>query len=374
MFVVIPYRSDALARTFPWGTVGLMAANVAIAALLGFPRALPSREPAFIDRFVLRFGTIDPFTWLASAFTHVDWLHVAGNMVFLWAFGFIAEAILGLRRFLLVYAALAMVPSAATQLLLLGASGGAVGASSAIMGLMVLSGLWAPRNTLSVFVWIFMIIRLTEIKVIRFCVYFLAIELVLSFLKGFRASSELLHLLGACGGLGVGLTMLRKGWVDTEGLDYFSLRRGHPRSRSRSAAPPPSVDPRVEALVAVRDALEEGEAWRAESAYAAGQRASPGFLLPLPELTALIGGLRSGGHLLAAIDRMEEFLAADPRAPASLRLALAQDLLEARRPAHAREVLEAIAAGSLPAEEEAVYRSLLARCREIRSDGALELN
>jgi len=372
VFVVIPYRSDAFARAFPWGTVGLMAGNAAIAALLGFPGTLPSGEPAFVNRFILPFGRIDPFTWLASAFTHFDWFHLLGNMVFLWAFGFIVEAILGLRRFLLVYLVLAMAPSAVTQLLLLGAEGGAAGASGAIMGLMALSALWAPRNNLSVFVWVLMIIRLTEIQVVRFCVYFLAVELVIAFLKGFRPSSELLHLLGAGGGLWVGLTMLKQGWVDTEGWDYFSLRRRRPRSRH--AAPGPPADPRVEALVAVRDALEAGEAWRAESAYAMGQRAAPGFILPCPELMQLIEGLQGAGHLLAAIARREEFLAADPQAPASLRLAQARDLLEANRPGRAREHLDVFRDGSLPAEQEAVRRSLLERCRQTRADGALELD
>jgi len=369
MLLVIPYRSDAFARGFPWGTVGLVAANLLVAALLGFP----GDGPAFVDRLVLRFGRLDPFTWLSSAFVHLGWIHLLANMVFLWAFGFIAEALLGLRRFLLAYLVLATASGAVCQLLLLGAEGAAAGASGAIMGLMMTAGLWAPRTNLSVLVWFLPIVRLTEIQVVRFCAYYLLVEVLLALLQGFRLTRELLHLLGAGCGLATGLVTLKKGWVDTEGRDYLALRRGRPSPRDAPKGASRAVDPRVEALVAVRDALDAGEAWRAESAYASGQGAAPAFLLPREDLGRLIDALRAQGHRNAAIARMEEYLRADPEAPAAVRLALAEDLLETKRRGRARDHLDALAGRALAPGDEERRRALEERCRAAPAEGGLEL-
>jgi hypothetical protein len=47
-------------------------------------------------------------------------------------------------------------------------------------------------------------------------------------IAGFRPSSALLHLLGLGAGLPVGIVMLRRGWVDCEGWDWFSRRARRP--------------------------------------------------------------------------------------------------------------------------------------------------
>lgn len=78
MFFFIPYRSDVAARQFVWGTVGVIAANIAVALVLGFPspRPPPPGTAEFIDHWVLHFGTINPLTWITSAFAHFSWIHL----------------------------------------------------------------------------------------------------------------------------------------------------------------------------------------------------------------------------------------------------------------------------------------------------------
>ena len=85
MFIVVPYRVDTYCKEVPWGTLGLIAANIAVALLLGFPSsALPEAGgSSFVDSWVLEFGTINPLTWATSAFVHFDWLHLLFNMLFL---------------------------------------------------------------------------------------------------------------------------------------------------------------------------------------------------------------------------------------------------------------------------------------------------
>lgn len=70
----------------------------------------------------------------ASAFLHADVIHLLVNMMALWSFGALLEAVLGARRYLLLYAASALGGALASALL--GTHGWSVGASGAIWGLM----------------------------------------------------------------------------------------------------------------------------------------------------------------------------------------------------------------------------------------------
>ncbi|AGP34696.1 rhomboid family intramembrane serine protease [Sorangium cellulosum] len=71
---------------------------------------------------------------LASAFLHADPIHLFVNMLALWSFGPMLEALLGPRRFLLLYAASALGGSVASAML---EERWSVGASGAIWGLMM---------------------------------------------------------------------------------------------------------------------------------------------------------------------------------------------------------------------------------------------
>lgn len=70
----------------------------------------------------------------ASAFLHADLVHLLVNMLALWSFGPLLEAVLGPRRYLILYAASALGGAVASALL--GSHAWSVGASGAIWGLM----------------------------------------------------------------------------------------------------------------------------------------------------------------------------------------------------------------------------------------------
>jgi membrane associated rhomboid family serine protease len=113
---VIPIKDNVPTRTFPIVTVGLIAANIAvwIWEFTGTP----------VEHDVLHYGfypcTLDgpcvaPPTlvhhlpWFESVFTamfmHGSWLHIGGNMLFLWIFGNNVEDAMGKIPFLLWYLA-----------------------------------------------------------------------------------------------------------------------------------------------------------------------------------------------------------------------------------------------------------------------------
>jgi membrane associated rhomboid family serine protease len=98
-------------------------------------------QPAYLEsRFIQNYALIPDRLHLSalvtSMFLHGGWLHLIGNMWFLWVFGSHIENALGSGRFLFMYL-LCGVLSAAVQLVMnLGSPIPTLGASGAIAGVM----------------------------------------------------------------------------------------------------------------------------------------------------------------------------------------------------------------------------------------------
>jgi membrane associated rhomboid family serine protease len=110
---MIPIRG-AVAGKWPWITLGLIAANIAVYLYqlhLG-PRGESAlflkggAVAAHLSRFkLLGLGQSlqVPATMFSSLFLHAGWVHLLGNMWFLWLFGEALESDLGHLRFLAFY-------------------------------------------------------------------------------------------------------------------------------------------------------------------------------------------------------------------------------------------------------------------------------
>jgi membrane associated rhomboid family serine protease len=105
-------------------------------------------------------------TIVTAMFMHAGWLHILGNMVFLWAFGPAIEDAMGRFRYLAFYltggvaAMLAQVAgSPGSTVPCLGASG----AIAAVMGAFIVI---YPRDRIRTFVWILIFIRVTYIPAV----------------------------------------------------------------------------------------------------------------------------------------------------------------------------------------------------------------
>lgn len=129
------------------------------------------RELVEGNRFVHRWAVIPAhidhgrnlITLVTGTFLHAGWLHILGNMVFLWAFGPGMEDAMGRARYLVFYltggvvAMLAQVAgSPGSHVLCLGASG----AIAAVMGAFIVM---FPRDRIRSLLWIVIIIRVTYI-------------------------------------------------------------------------------------------------------------------------------------------------------------------------------------------------------------------
>jgi len=143
-------------------TYGLIVLNV-----LAFLLELTQPSGAALQSFIQAWGVVPreyslardipptiplPFwsTLLTSMFLHGGWMHLGGNMLYLWIFGDNLEKVMGGARFLVFYLVCGLAASFAHILFGSGSTIPAVGASGAISG--VLGGylILFPRNTVRV--------------------------------------------------------------------------------------------------------------------------------------------------------------------------------------------------------------------------------
>ena len=105
---MLPLRDNVPTRSFPIVTVALIAANVLVWVLYQLPDLQGSVDelayhPCEVEDSCPTVGEDWPLTAFTSMFMHGSWLHLLGNMLFLWIFGNNVEDALGKVRYLLFY-------------------------------------------------------------------------------------------------------------------------------------------------------------------------------------------------------------------------------------------------------------------------------
>ena len=174
---MIPLRDANPSGTVPFVTWGLIVAN-ALAFLLEL--AMGEQAGALIAEFgvvparvtaALDPGSFDTGAWLSfvtSMFLHGGWMHLIGNMLFLYVFGDNIEDRLGHGRFILFYL-LAGAAAAATQVAANPGSGAPmIGASGAIAGVLGAYVLLYPRARILTLLPLFIFFQLLELPAYLF--------------------------------------------------------------------------------------------------------------------------------------------------------------------------------------------------------------
>ncbi len=257
---MIPISTDAPIYHYPIATVGMIAINV----VCYFAFCLDNTRPNIVPRnnvaaekieqldeddaeitvdevldliefegttykhlLAVQFGRVRPWQWVTGNFMHADIMHLIGNMIFLWGFGLIVEGKVGWWRFAGIYLVIGTIYGMVLQLgsLLFSSSAFALGASAAIFGLLALCVIWAPANEFTVVMFLVRVFMF-DMSILFFGFFFFAKEVVFFGISGFQMSSELLHILGFCAGLPLGIIMVKQGFVDCEGWDIFSYLSG----------------------------------------------------------------------------------------------------------------------------------------------------
>jgi membrane associated rhomboid family serine protease len=110
---------------------------------------------------------IDQKPWYVTLFTsmfmHGGWLHIAGNMLFLWVFGNNIEDRLGRVKFLLFYLLAGLIAVYTQALIDPGSTAPTIGASGAIAGVLGAYAWLFPRARVLTLIFIIFFVTLVEI-------------------------------------------------------------------------------------------------------------------------------------------------------------------------------------------------------------------
>jgi membrane associated rhomboid family serine protease len=171
---MFPLRDTQPSYSKPVVTYALIAVNILV-FLYEFSLDDYSR-----NQFIALWGlTPDNFSILnifTSMFLHGGWLHVLGNMWFLWIFGDNIEDILGHGKYLLFYL-LCGVAAALTQTFMTeGSRVPMVGASGAIAGVMGAYMVKFPRSRIDTIVFIFIFFTRVDVPAWLMLIYWFAVQ------------------------------------------------------------------------------------------------------------------------------------------------------------------------------------------------------
>ncbi len=175
---MIPYKDDNPTTLFPFVTIGIIVLNVLVFLWEVF-------SPEGMDTIVYSFGAIpenlltlktrQPIPPAATLFTamfmHAGFLHIGGNMLYLWIFGNNIEDQLGHMRFLVFYLIGGVIAAYAHSITSPGSTipmVGASGAVSAVLGAYLLLFPKARVYTIVFLGFFYQILKVPALIVIGF--------------------------------------------------------------------------------------------------------------------------------------------------------------------------------------------------------------
>ena len=398
---LLPINTDAPIYHFPWATVTLIATNVLVfvAIALGVVTA---------DQFVLTYGDgVHPLQWVTSLFMHGGVLHLLGNMFFLWGFGLVVEGKIGWKRFLAVYLGLGMMACGIEQVCLSNMHGTSLGASAAIFGVMAMALFWAPKNEIILLYFIpiltLMQVGTIELTILAFTSMLLGFQVLAMSLFGFHWGAAVLHVVGALLGVGLGMTMLRQGFVDCEGWDLLSVMAGKTpkpvdpyrycdpahaeavrESAPRVSHPRPIVKQGSRTTMTlnaarnpeqrIRDLLDQGKPRAALKTLNDRRHLAPDFELAKADLHELTQGLLQAGMWQDAVPLLVEYVNRFDDS-ISVRVQTASILLrQLRRPVAALRMLEPLDPQRLSAPLRDDCQKVTSVAHELIDSGVIELS
>lgn len=309
----------------------LIGINVAIFVLISLPlmgQGVDARDPAVqeylrlfaaksqvslpellrslsaYDLFVMSHGFKPAAPQLSDLFTsmflHANWMHLAGNMLFLWIYGDNVELHVGRGAYALIYLATGMAATALFALTGLHSSAPLVGASGAISGVMGCYFLWFPRNQVRLLVWFFLFINVVKIPARWVLGFYLVVDNLLPFMLAKQEGGVAYgaHLGGFVAGLGCAAVYNRWGSRDT-----VVRRASH-----KTVLPFAAASSLTESFA---DALHAGRLREALDAYVAIS-ARERLQLHDDDVLALADWLVETGEYEAGLAVLQRFIATHP--------------------------------------------------------------
>jgi membrane associated rhomboid family serine protease len=281
--MIIPFRTDCPLRRVPWMNWALIGLNVAIFFATSASSDGGIHGPlAFIDgrpvKQIWALNPQDPALWqyFTYQFLHENWLHILGNMLFLYIFGNNINDRMGQLGYLAFYLAGGIFAGIGhvmfDQMPVIGASGAVAAVAGAYLILL-------PRSNISIFYFLIFFIGSMEIASIWFVLFTFSQDIIGQFwpqlLGGREAVAHMAHLSGAAFGVTICLLLLALGLIPRDQFDLLALlsrwnrRRQYRQMVSRGYNPfgyvppqpvdvrPSEPDPRTMRMLELRAEISE---------------------------------------------------------------------------------------------------------------------
>jgi membrane associated rhomboid family serine protease len=172
---MIPLRDVIPSRTTPYITVTIIILNV-LAWL--FELALPADvRTLFLQVYGVVPADFHATTLITSMFLHGGWMHVLGNMWYLWIFGDNVEDRLGHGRFIVFYLLCGIIAALGQIAIDPGSTLPTIGASGAIAGVMGAYFVLYPRSRVLTLIPLFFFWEIIELPAIVLLGFWFVIQL-----------------------------------------------------------------------------------------------------------------------------------------------------------------------------------------------------
>jgi membrane associated rhomboid family serine protease len=174
---MFPLRDDQPLHSVSISTFAIIALNVLVFLYM------LQLDDYSVNAFIAQWGLTATFRGfhLANVFTsmfiHGGWMHIIGNMMFLWCFGRSLEDAMGSGKFLIFYLLCGAGAAFAQTFLTWGSRAPMVGASGAIAGVMGAYLLKFPRARIQTLVVVIVFITRIEIPAVLILGYWFIVQL-----------------------------------------------------------------------------------------------------------------------------------------------------------------------------------------------------
>jgi len=240
--ILLPIRTSINTRRTPYMNYGLIAANVLIFLLTFHPHSSPLTGPEVLRPWAQQFELISnrPYLWqfVSYAFLHGGFMHIIGNMFFLYLFGNNVNDKLGNIGYLCFYLAGAVFSGIGHTLVSGGSVIGASGAVAAVTGAYLVL---FPQTLITVVYWFFFI-GMIEVPAL----YFILLKMIIIDNVIARYTPQVAynaHLAGYSFGIAAMLAMLGAGLISTSNFDLWAMIKRWNRRRQFRDAVSSGYDP-----------------------------------------------------------------------------------------------------------------------------------
>ena len=222
--MILPLGDESYTRRVPVVNISILAANIIVFAAVNVFSSPNTTWEVFKGYGVVP-GNLKWYQFFTCMFLNGGWMHIIGNMWFLWVFGDAVENRIGHVKYLIFYLAAGVGASAFYLLLTPRNMIPCVGASGAIFGVVGAYAVLFPRNDIKMFYWIGWIWAGTfHIKAMWIIGFWFLEQIGMYFLMKDFGGGGVAHAAHLGGGIvGVAVAIVVRGWLpepeEPEGWD-----------------------------------------------------------------------------------------------------------------------------------------------------------